>query len=291
MPFTDELLGARQAELLVEALGDAAGGTLAATRTAAGGLGALSLSGRARALAAAILSDVEGDHARLAAVVRRALERPDFEGWLLWPVGLAVALRAVDEGSASGFDGAMDVLRELTPRMTSEFAVRPLLRHDLDRALAHMRAWTADPDWHVRRLASEGSRPLLPWAERIPALVADPEPSRPILDALFDDPEASVRRSVANHLNDHSRAHAAFAVATARGWRESGGGAHVERTSKHALRTLVKRGDPGALALLGFPPAELAVSPFGSRPPWCRWADPRPSPPRSRIAARRPRAS
>lgn len=265
MPFADELLGARQAAALIEIMGGASGRSFDATAEAAGRLDRLALSDRARALANALLADVDGDQERLAALVRRSLDAPGFAGSALWPVGLAVAMRGIGEGSARSFDTAMSVLRDLTPHWTSEFAVRPLLRHDLDRALAHLRDWTTDADWNVRRLASEGSRPLLPWAERIPALVADPEPSRPILDALHDDPEESVRRSVANHLNDHSRAHASFAVEVARGWR-SGGGRHLERTTRHAMRTLVKRGDPAALELLGFPPVDVAVSPLEVAP-------------------------
>lgn len=266
MSMTEELLGRTAAAALLQALGDAAPlNPLRATREAAAALDGLTLSERARALAGAILEDLPGDHAALAGVMRSALQHPDFEGWLLWPVGLAVARRAVHEDSAAAFDEAMSVLRELTPRFTSEFAVRPMLRHDLDRALGSMSEWTRDPSWHVRRLASEGSRPLLPWGERIPVLVADPAPTRPILDALFDDPEDAVRRSVANHLNDHSRAHAAFTLETVRGWQRAGG-EHLPRTARHALRTLVKRGDPEALALLGFPPARVTVSPLELAP-------------------------
>ncbi len=264
--MTEDLLGRTAAATLLEALGDAApGNPLRATRMAADALGPLTLSERARALAGGILEDVPGDHAALAAAVRTALQHPGFEGWLLWPVGLSIARRAVQEDSRDAFDDALDVLRELTPRFTSEFAIRPLLLHDLDRALERMTQWTGDGDWNVRRLASEGSRPLLPWGERIPALVADPAPSRPILDALYDDPSDSVRRSVANHLNDHSRTHAAFTLDTVRGWRRRGG-EHLPRTERHALRTLVKRGDPEALALLGFAPAGVAVSPLQVSP-------------------------
>ncbi|WP_053385410.1 hypothetical protein [Leucobacter celer] len=266
MSMTDELLGREAAATLLEALGDAApGNPLPATRSAASRLDALTLSGRARALAQGILEDIPGGRGALTGVVRSALQRPGFEGWLLWPVGLSVARRAVHEDSRVAFDDAMSVLRELTPRFTSEFAIRPMLLHDLDRALGSMTEWTRDADWNVRRLASEGSRPLLPWGERIPALVADPEPSRPILDALYDDPSDSVRRSVANHLNDHSRAHTAFSLETVRGWQRAGG-EHVPRTARHALRTLVKRGDPEALALLGFPPARVTVSPVDVSP-------------------------
>ncbi|QIK64364.1 DNA alkylation repair protein [Leucobacter viscericola] len=262
MSMTDELLGERSVTQLAEMLVAAdPGSSFATTRQAASQLESLTLSERARAVARAILRDVSDDRDHLSRVVRSALQNDEFEGWVLWPVGLAASWSAVGAGSTAAFDNGMDLMRELTPRMTSEFAIRPLLLHDLERGISHMREWSNDPNWHVRRLASEGSRPLLPWGERLPLLVQDPAPTRPILDALYDDPEESVRRSVANHLNDHSRAHPEFTVSLVRGWQDQGG-THVERTSRHALRTLVKRGDVGALALLGFPPAQVRVSPI-----------------------------
>ncbi|QZY52341.1 DNA alkylation repair protein [Leucobacter tenebrionis] len=264
MSMTDDLLGDERVGALLEALEAASGGRrFEATRETAAGLAELTLSGRARALAGGIARDVSGGHAQLAGIVRTALENPEFEGFALWPVGLASARMALSEGTDEGFDSSLALLGEMTKRFTSEFAVRPLLIHDLDRALDRMAAWTTDSDWRVRRLASEGTRPLLPWAERIPALVADPAPTRPILDALHDDADENVRRSVANHLNDHSRAHPAFAVEVVRGWS---GGEHFERVAHHALRTLVKRGDAAALELLGFPPVSLAVSPLEVSP-------------------------
>lgn len=272
MSMTDDLLGTGQATTLARIMGAAQasfpGSARTATASAAPELSAaaealpgLGLSERARLLASAIEADFGSDPARIAAITRDALTDDNFTGWMLWPAGLAVARTAVARDDTHAFDDALAVLRELTPRMTSEFAIRPLLLHDLDRALPQLLDWTRHDDWNVRRLASEGSRPLLPWAERIPALVADPVRSRAILDALYDDPEESVRRSVANHLNDHSRAHAAHVVDAVTAWRRSGG-VHVERTSRHALRTLVKRGDVGALAFLGFGAVEVSVAPL-----------------------------
>ena len=262
MPLADELLGEREARALIDALtGADPAAPLDAVRATAGALGELPLSGRARALAAAMLADIDGDSDRLNAHVRAALTDPGFSGWMLWAVGLAVAQRAIETATASAFDDALAVLRQLTPRMTSEFSVRPLLRHDLPRALGIMGEWVSDPDPHVRRLASEGTRPLLPWGERVPGLVEDPGLTRAILDALHDDPDEAVRRSVANHLNDHSRAHPGYAVEVVRGWQWRGG-PHRARTASHALRTLVKRGDADALALLGFRAAEVEVSPI-----------------------------
>ncbi|MEJ6490626.1 DNA alkylation repair protein [Leucobacter sp. USCH14] len=262
MSMTDELLGQDRVDALARILlsADPTASTRA-LQAAATSLADLGLSDRARHLARAVLEDHGTDPLRINALARTALGDPEFSGWMLWPVGLAIVRSALDAGTADAFDDALAMLREMTPRMTSEFAIRPLLRHDSSRALAQMQHWAEDPDWHVRRLASEGSRPLLPWAERIPALVADPSQTRAILDALFDDPEESVRRSVANHVNDHSRHHPGYVVETVAAWRETGGD-HIERTARHALRTLLKRGDPGALALLGFDRAELEVSPL-----------------------------
>ncbi len=262
MPLADELLGADEAEALIAALAATEPGAgFAELRATAERLGELSLGARARALADALDADLDGGAERLNAVVRSALADPGFAGWMLWGVGLAVGRRAIGDGSDAAFDDGLALLRELTPRMTSEFSVRPMLRHDLSRALGAMAGWVSDPDPHVRRLASEGTRPLLPWGERVPGLVSDPELTREILDALHDDPDEVVRRSVANHLNDHSRAHPEYAVEVVRGWQQRGG-EHVPRTARHALRTLVKRGHPGALELLGFRPVEVSVSPI-----------------------------
>jgi len=125
-----------------------------------------------------------------------------------------------------------------------------------------VKGWTAHPDEHVRRLASEGTRPRLPWARRVRAILARPDAVIPVLDALYRDPSDYVRRSVANHLNDISRAEPGLAAATARRWLHEPD-AHTEALVRHAMRTLVKAGDPAALGLLGFaPPAHITVTGF-----------------------------
>jgi 3-methyladenine DNA glycosylase AlkC len=147
------------------------------------------------------------------------------------------------------FERSLDALRQLTRHGSAEFAVRPFLVQDLKRTLAIMRRWAADEDEHVRRLASEGSRPRLPWGLRLGALVRDPSPTAPILEALKNDPSLYVRKSVANHLNDISKDHPEAVLTRLERWDcTKPGTAWVVR---HALRTLVKRGQPRALALLG----------------------------------------
>ncbi|MCV3767472.1 DNA alkylation repair protein [Rhizobium sp. TRM95796] len=175
----------------------------------------------------------------------RASDADGLRGWAIMPLTLLVGQHGLDD-----FDGAMALMRDMTKRLTSEFGIRYCLRHDLARGLAIMEDWVDDPNPHVRRLVSEGSRPRLPWAMQLPALMADPAPILPLLARLRDDPSDYVRRSVANHLNDISKDHPRLTVDLGRNWAKD---APPERLSllKHGLRTLIKKGDPGALEIFG----------------------------------------
>ena len=178
---------------------------------------------------------------------------------MIWPVSEAVATRAVDSDGDGDFETGLALLAELTRRLTGEFALRRFLAADLDRTLRAALTWTAHPDQHVRRLASEGTRPRLPWGKRVPALTARPGATLPILEALHRDESEYVRRSVGNHLNDISRLDPALAVKTAAGWLRDGD-PRTARLVKRALRTLIKDADPDALALFGFePPRQISV--------------------------------
>ena len=147
------------------------------------------------------------------------------------------------------FDRSMDALVELTRFGTAEFAIRPFLAQDTERTLALMEGWASHVDEHVRRLASEGSRPRLPWASRIPALTNDPTLAVPILDALKADPSAYVRKSVGNHLNDIAKDRSDWLLDHLAGWPTDN--PHTVWIIRHALRTLIKKGEPRALALIG----------------------------------------
>jgi 3-methyladenine DNA glycosylase AlkC len=147
------------------------------------------------------------------------------------------------------FDLSMEALKFFTPFGSSEFGVRPFIRHDPARALAIMAGWAGDADEAVRRLASEGSRPRLPWSFRLEALVADPAPAAVILNQLRNDDSLYVRKSVANHLNDIGKDHPDWLLELVTAWpREQ---PHTKWIVKHALRSLIKQGDPRALALIG----------------------------------------
>ena len=265
MGAMDDMLGPRELAALRTSLAAAApDATWAALDSAVDALEPLSLRARTDLVAEALIRDLGDAYPRVAAVFRAALDDPAFSGWQLWPVTEAAVTLALRDGSGSAFDDALALLAELTPRLTGEFAIRRLLLRDLDRALPVVTSWCAHPDPKVRRLASEGTRPYLPWAIRVPALISRPAatlpiPTLPILDALHNDPDDVVRRSVANHLNDLARHAPDEVVATAVRWADTGtpGSAWVVR---HGLRTLVKKAHPGALELLGFPPAAVEVS-------------------------------
>lgn len=233
------------------------------TGDAASLLGDLNLRARTDLVAQALQEDIRSvpaaEYPTAAGSFRAALRFPEFTGWILWPVSEAAAALAVGSGAGEDLDDALALMAELTPRLTSEFAVRPLLRHDLDRALAAALDWTSHPDEHVRRLASEGTRPYLPWAVRVPGLVERPGATLPVLNALYRDPSEYVRRSVANHLNDLARHAPGAVVAMAKEWLSAPDG-NTGWVVRHGLRTLVKKGHPEALALLGFTPAQIVVA-------------------------------
>ena len=147
------------------------------------------------------------------------------------------------------FDLSMEALRFFTPFGSSEFAVRPFLARELTRTLSVMEKWAGDEDEHVRRLASEGSRPRLPWSFQIKPLIADPAPVAPILERLKSDPSLYVRKSVANHLNDITKSHPDWVLDRLATWPLDNG--HTAWIAKHALRSMIKRGEPRALALIG----------------------------------------
>lgn len=137
---------------------------------------------------------------------------------------------------------------ELTKRYSAEFSIRPFLIHHQHRTLERLIEWTSNPDPHVRRFCSEGTRPRLAWAPRIPAFIKDPSPTFPILEALKDDPCLYVRRSVANHLGDIAKDHPDAALSICDRWLRSASH-ELKWVLRHALRHPAKKGDQAALRI------------------------------------------
>ena len=150
------------------------------------------------------------------------------------------------------FAQSLAFLREATKRFSSEGAIRPFLKRFPEETMAFVHDCAVDENYHVRRLASEGIRPFLPWAMRV-ALPADAIIG--VLDTLHADGTRYVTRSVANTLNDISKMDAAAVIGALKRWREGGRQREMELQwmTRHALRTLLKEDNAAALSLLGYP--------------------------------------
>ncbi|SFQ34380.1 3-methyladenine DNA glycosylase AlkC [Roseivivax halotolerans] len=172
---------------------------------------------------------------------------------------------AVRHGLEMHPDRALDLLHAATQRFSMEYYIRPFLDRWPEMTLARLEGWAGDPNYHVRRLVSEGTRPRLPWAQNI---TLAPDRALPLLDMLHADPTRYVTRSVANHLNDLTKSDLATVVLRLEAWRAEGrqGAGELDWITRHALRTAVKRCEPQALKLLGYDPEaaleiDLDVSP------------------------------
>jgi len=145
---------------------------------------------------------------------------------------------------------SINALQVFTPLCSSEFGIRPFIEKNPDKAFKQLRHWTKHKDEHVRRLASEGCRILLPWAPRVAALNNRQNEILGILDVLKTDPSLYVRRSVANSLNDISKLDTNLAIETAREWK--GISEETDWVVKHAMRGLLKKGIPEVLKIFGY---------------------------------------
>lgn len=235
-------------------------------REANKGLGELELKERVQQVRRALAATLPTDFPKAVDILLRSLAKvPEdaktvseyvpgdgLSGCALWPVTDYVAVHGLEH-----FDLSLEALRRMTQLFTAEFAVRPFLDTDPQRALAIFKRWSQDPSARVRRLVSEGSRPRLPWGLRLQQFVRDPAPCLPLLEALYQDNDDSVRLSVSNHLNDISKDHPALAVSIGERWLKDGR-KETRKLVSHALRSLVKAGDPAALALLGFHAGQAA---------------------------------
>ncbi len=224
-------------------------------RDAVDGLDGLELLDRARRVAGALRRHLPPAYPDAVDVLLRSLG-PEHAGDELVGAGMAPFFYLphvifVAENGVDHFDVSMRAQHELTRRFTAEFSIRYFLDRHPGRTLDVLLGWARDPNSHVRRLASEGTRLRLPWGRRVPWLDRNPGRILEILEVLKDDPTPLVRRRVANNLNDLARVHPGLAVETCAAWlRDATPGRRA--LVEHALRGAVKRGDPAALALLGY---------------------------------------
>lgn len=227
-------------------------------RAACYGLKPLAILQRGQHLAHALRENLPERYADAVSVLIRSLTPPlsrtDALGlgvFFYLPHVFFISTYGLDPKHNNGrdpFETSMRAQYELTRRFSAEFSMRPFLIKWPERTLDRLKEWTCDKDPHVRRLCSEGARPRLPWAMRIPAFIKDPRPTLPILEALKDDSDLYVRRSVANHIGDIAKDHPHLAFELCERWLD---GASPERNwlIRHAMRYPAKKGVETALRL------------------------------------------
>lgn len=158
------------------------------------------------------------------------------------------------------YEHSMECIEQITPFISCEFAVRPFIINHTNQALKQLLAWTKHPNHHVRRLASEGCRPRLPWGAALAQFKKNPQPILPIIEALKADPSEYVRRSVANNLNDISKDHHELVLRLTNQW--IGNSTETDALLKHACRNLLKAGNAEALKLFGIDSSNFNFSNF-----------------------------
>jgi 3-methyladenine DNA glycosylase AlkC len=226
--------------------------TQAFVALAVDGLDDLELSARAWQIAEALRACLPPPFRTAAAILEASLgpELPATGNNGPEPLRYLPQVFFVQKYGLDDFDAAMRLQAALTKRFSAESSIRAFLTSYPERTYQQMLTWAKDQNPHLRRLASEGTRPRLPWAPRLRAYQETPQPVLALLELLKDDDARYVQRSVANNLNDIAKDHPALVVETCRRWAQnaSPGRAWVIR---HALRSLIKAGNKDAIRLLG----------------------------------------
>lgn len=223
-------------------------------------LAPLELKERVIFVAMRLKENLPADQKKSLKILEGAIQQNDkdtigLSGFSVWPLTEYVARFGLDE-----FDLSMGVLKEMTKVFTGEWAVRAFFLADEKRTLKFFKKWVKDDNVHVRRLVSEGSRPLLPWGQKLSSFVKDPSITWDLLEVLKHDDEEYVRKSVANHINDHSKNHPDMVVKKLLEWqKENAEDKNLNWIIRHASRTLIKNGHPQAFKLHGVESGKVKV--------------------------------
>ena len=227
----------------------------------------LELKDRINLIADELAADLPDDYPTAVKAITAMSQSDEVKEWSAWPLCSFVERHGVDHPVES-----LEAMETLTVSWTCEFAIRPFLAQHLELTRTYLRRWVQHQHESVRRLPSEGTRPLLPWGPKVPALTEDPMIGIELLTELRHDPSETVRRSVANHLNDVAKANPDLVISVLSGWTAETPPVD-DRLVRHALRTLVKNGVPGALQLLGFTTEPEVTVTFTTAPDTARLGD------------------
>ncbi len=156
----------------------------------------------------------------------------------------------VEKYGLEDFDVSMKIIEEITKRNTGEYTIRPFIDLDTKRTMSIMEKWSKNSNKHIRRLASEGGRPRLPWAKKLDRFIVDPKPLIPILNNLKDDKSKYVQKSVANCLNDILKDNQKIGMKIIESWNKGTITKERKWIIKHSLRNLLKAENEWAIKIV-----------------------------------------
>jgi len=208
------------------------------------------LKQRMKHIASALQRNLPGTYAQQIAAIEKIIAHLRGDGARGYGFECMFFAEFVELFGTDDVDTSIRAMESITQFSSCEFAVRPFIKAYPERMMQQMLAWSKHQEHTVRRFASEGCRPRLPWGMALHQLQKDPQPILPILENLKNDPSEFVRRSVANNLNDIAKDHPALVLQIAKRWL--GHSAETDWIVKHGCRTLLKRGHVEALGLFGW---------------------------------------
>lgn len=152
--------------------------------------------------------------------------------WWVMPIAKFVEIYGLDH-----YEPSIKAIEEITKRNTGEYAIRPYIRKYPDACIKQMVSWAKSDNFHLRRLASEGLRPKLPWSTKLDIFNDNCEPVFNILELLKEDKIMFVKKSVGNHLTDWLKVNYDPTAKLLRNWQKSDN-EHTKWIVKRATRKI-----------------------------------------------------
>ena len=225
----------------------------------------LELKDRMKHIAVALHEFMPKDFSKAATIIEKTTEELLENGGEKLALEYMLLPEYIEKYGIEHPERAMKAMETVTTLSSCEFTIRPFILKYNKLIISQLRKWTKHKNHHIRRLASEGCRPRLPWAMALPPLKNDPTPILPILENLKNDPSEYVRRSVANNINDIAKDNPDMVIAIAKKWK--GISKETDWVIKHGSRTLLKQGHPEILKYYGLGHEGLEVSNFKIQTP------------------------
>ncbi|MCH7335759.1 hypothetical protein [Acinetobacter sp. NIPH 2699] len=212
-------------------------------------LTAMEMKSRVKLIRDALAKELPQAYPQALEILVAVLHDEELRGFSVWPIAEFIQTYGLHHPDIS-----LEALKLVTMRFTSEWAVRPFIKKYPEKTMDFLLQCTQDENVDIRRWASEGTRPRIPWGERLQVFIQNPSATHDILETLKFDPELFVRKSVANHLNDIAKDHPEYVITVLKRWQRQAQGENQKKIDwiiRQALRTLIKNGNPDALALIG----------------------------------------